>query len=135
MNSPIPTTGIPLSVSAAAYKGAAPNASVALAIEMRADAFRFAEKNGMLTDRVHVAFSSVDAKGTIRPGPKHVLTMEMSAATAQRRESVASAWFLKRRSRLAGISSVSRPPRKARAAAAAPSTISTCLTSRKQDSR
>jgi VWFA-related protein len=83
MNSPIPTTGIPLSVSAAAYKGAAPNASVALAIEMRADAFRFAEKNGMLTDRVHVAFSSVDAKGTIRPGPKHVLTMEMSAATAQ----------------------------------------------------
>jgi VWFA-related protein len=83
MNSPIPTTGIPLSVSAAAYKGAAPNASVALAIEMRADAFRFAEKNGMLTDRVHVAFSSVDAKGTIRPGPKHVLTMEMSPATAQ----------------------------------------------------
>jgi len=83
MNSPIPTTGIPLSVSAAAYKGAAPNASVALAIEMRADAFRFAEKNGMLTDRVHVALSSVDAKGTIRPGPKHVLTMEMSAATAQ----------------------------------------------------
>jgi VWFA-related protein len=83
MNSPIPTTGIPLSVSAAAYKGAAPNASVALAIEMRADDFRFAEKNGMLTDRVQVAFSSVDAKGTIRPGPKHVLTMEMSAATAQ----------------------------------------------------
>ena len=83
MNSPIPTTGIPLTVSAAAYKGAAPNASVALAIEMRADAFRFAEKNGMFTDRVHVAFSSVDAKGTVRPGQKHVLTMEMSAATAQ----------------------------------------------------
>ena len=122
MNSPIPTTGIPLSVSAAAYKGAAPNASVALAIEMRADAFRFAEKNGMLTDRVHVAFSSVDAKGTIRPGPKHVLTMEMSAATCSG-ASVASASFLKRRSRLAGISSVSRPLRKARVAAAAPSTI------------
>ena len=83
LNSPIPTTGIPLSVSAAAYKGAAPNASVALAIEMRADAFKFAEKNGMQTDRVQVAFSSVDAKGTIRPGHKHVLTMEMSAATAQ----------------------------------------------------
>jgi VWFA-related protein len=83
MNSPIPTTGIPLSVSAAAYKGAAPNASVAIAIEMRADDFGFAEKNGMLTDRVQVAFSSVDAKGTIRPGPKHVLTMEMSAATAK----------------------------------------------------
>jgi hypothetical protein len=82
LNSPIPTTGIPLSVFAAPYKGAAPNASVALAVEMRADAFRFAEKNGMFMDRVQLAFSSVDAKGAIRPGQKHVLTMEMSAATA-----------------------------------------------------
>ena len=83
MNSPIPTTGIPLSVSAASFKGTAPNATVALAVEMRADAFKFAEKNGMLLDRVEVAFSSVDAKGTVRPGQKHVLTMEMSATTAQ----------------------------------------------------
>ena len=89
MNSPIPTTGIPLSVSAAAFKGTAPNATVALAVEMRADAFKFAEKNGMLLDRVEVAFSSVDAKGTIRPGQKHVLTMEMSANTAAAR---ARAW-------------------------------------------
>ncbi|MGH9255886.1 MAG: VWA domain-containing protein [Vicinamibacterales bacterium] len=82
LNSPIPTTGISLSVTAAAFKGAAPNASVALAVEMRADGFRFAEKNGMFVDRVQVAFSSVDAKGAIRPGQKHVLTMEMGAATA-----------------------------------------------------
>lgn len=70
-------------MSAAAYKGTAPNATVALVVEMRADAFKFAEKNGMLLDRVEVALSSVDAKGTIRPGQKHVLTMEMSPTTAQ----------------------------------------------------
>jgi len=82
LNSPIPTTGISLSVSAAAYKGAAPNAAVALTVEMRADGFKFSEKDGTFLDRVQVSFSSVDSKGTIRPGQKHVLTMEMSAATA-----------------------------------------------------
>lgn len=82
LNSPIPVPGIPLSLSAAAFKGTAPNASVALTLEMRADAFRFTEKGGTFLDRVQVAFSAVDAGGTIRPGNKHVLGMEMSAATA-----------------------------------------------------
>lgn len=82
LNSPIPVTGIPLSFAAAAYKGTAPNASVALVLEMRADAFRFAEKGGTLLDRVEVAFSSVEANGTVRNGHRHVLGMEMSAATA-----------------------------------------------------
>ena len=82
LNSPIPVTGVPLSLSAAAFKGTAPNASVALVLEMRADAFRFTEKAGTFLDRVQVAFSAVDAGGTIRPGHKHVLGMEMSAATA-----------------------------------------------------
>lgn len=82
LNSPIPTTGIPLTVSAAAYKGEAPNAAVAVAVEMRADGFRFADRNGTLLDRVEVAYASLDASGTLRPGQKHVLTMEMSEATA-----------------------------------------------------
>lgn len=80
-NSPIPTTGIPLSLGAAAYKGTAPNASIALVLEMRADTFRFTEKDGTFLDRVEVAFSSVDAAGTIRYGDRHLLGMEMSAAT------------------------------------------------------
>jgi VWFA-related protein len=82
LNSPLPLTSVPLTVTAAPFRGPAPNASVALAIEMRADAFKFIEKNGMFFDRVQVAFSSVDAKGTVRPGLKHVLGMEMGAATA-----------------------------------------------------
>ena len=82
LNSPVPTAGIPLSVAAAAYKGTAPNAAVTFAVEMRADMFRFTEKGNTWLDRVQVAFSSVDAKGTVRPGQKHVLAMEMSAQTA-----------------------------------------------------
>ena len=82
LNSPIPTTEVPLRITAAPYKGAAPNAAVTLAVEMRADMFRFTEKAGTFLDRVQMAFSAVDAKGAIRPGQRHVLTMEMSAATA-----------------------------------------------------
>jgi len=82
INSPIPLTAIPLTITAAPFKGTAPNAAVAIALEMRADMFRFTEKAGTFLDRVQVAFSAVDPGGTIRPGNKHVLGMEMGAATA-----------------------------------------------------
>lgn len=81
LNSPIPISGIPLTMFAAAYKGTAPNASVALALEMRADDFTFAERNGVFNDRVEVTFSSVDAGGTIRGGPRHLLTLELKPDT------------------------------------------------------
>lgn len=81
LNSPIPTAGIPLSLFAAAYKGTAPNASVLLALEMRADDFRFAERNGAFNNRVEVVFSSVDTVGTVRAGNRHVLTLELKPET------------------------------------------------------
>ena len=81
LNSPIPTGGIPLSLFAAAYKGTAPNASVALALEMRADDFMFAERNGAFNNRVEVVFSSVDTAGTVRAGNRHVLTLELKPET------------------------------------------------------
>jgi hypothetical protein len=81
LNSPIPIGGIPLTLFAAAYKGTAPNASVALALELRVDNFTFAERNGSFNNRVEVAFSSVDAAGTIRGGNRHVLTLELKPET------------------------------------------------------
>ena len=81
LNSPIPIGGIPLAFFAAAYKGAAPNASVALAIEMRVDGFSFAERNGTFNNRVEVALSSVDAGGTVRGATRHMLTLEFKPDT------------------------------------------------------
>ena len=81
LNSPIPIGGIPLSLFAAPYKGTAPNASVALALEMRADDFMFAERNGTFNNRVEVVFSSVDTAGTVRAGSRHVLTLELKPDT------------------------------------------------------
>ena len=81
LNSPIPISGVPLTLFAAAYKGTAPNASVVLALEMRVDRFAFAELNGTFNDRVEVGFTSIDADGTVRNGNRHLLTLELKPET------------------------------------------------------
>ena len=81
LNSPIPLTGIPLTFFAAAYKGTPPNASVALALEMRVEGLEFQERNGTFNNRIEVVFSSVDAAGTIRAGSRHVMTLELKPET------------------------------------------------------
>ena len=81
LNSPIPLSGIPLSMFAAAYKGTPPSAAVALSLELRLDGLNFEEKNGTFNNRLEVVFSSVDQAGTIRPGSRHVVTLELKPET------------------------------------------------------
>ena len=81
LSSPIPISGVPLTMFAAAYKGTAPNASIALALEMRVDRFTFEERNGTFNDTVEVGFTSVDADGTVRNGNRHRLTLELRPET------------------------------------------------------
>jgi hypothetical protein len=81
LNSPIPITGIPLTMFAAAYRGAPPNASVALALEMGVGGLMFDERNGTFNNRIEVVFSSVDEAGTIRAGNRHVMTLELKPET------------------------------------------------------
>jgi len=81
LGSPVPVTGIPLRVTAAAFKGTAPDASVAVAVEMQVDAFAFAQKNGRFVDRVEVALLALDASGKGRPAQKHVVSLDMSPQT------------------------------------------------------
>jgi VWFA-related protein len=81
LNSPIPLSDIPLTMFAAAYKGTPPTAAVALSLERRLDGLRFEEKNGTFNNRLEVVFSSVDQGGTIRPGSRHVVTLELKPET------------------------------------------------------
>jgi VWFA-related protein len=80
--SPIPVTAIPLTLSAAAYAGAASDASIALAVEMQADAFRFVEKDDRFLDTVELSISAVDAGGAVRGGRQHKLDLELRADNA-----------------------------------------------------
>jgi VWFA-related protein len=82
--SPIPVSGIPIEVSAAAYKGTAPNAAVALVVQLRVDDFRFTEKNDTLVDALAVAFTPVDAAGKARGAERHVLEMAMKPDSVAR---------------------------------------------------
>ncbi len=84
LSSPIPIGGIPLALFAAAYKGTAPNASIALALEMEVDRFTFVETDGIFNDRIEVAFMPIDADGDVRGDTKHVLTLELKPDTFAR---------------------------------------------------
>ena len=85
LSSPIPIGGIPLALFAAAYKGTAPNASIALALEMgEVDRFTFVETDGIFNDRIEVAFLPIDADGDVRGDTKHVLTLELKPDTFAR---------------------------------------------------
>ncbi len=80
LTSPVPISGIPMSVYAAAFAGPARDASVSLTIEMRADEFRFTERNERFLDTVEISVSAVDAAGITRGGRQHTLDLEMRAA-------------------------------------------------------
>ena len=82
LNSPVPVSGIPMTLFAAPYKGEGANASVAIALEVRD--LRFLERNGIFNNKLDVAFSSIDATGTIRGGNRHTVGMEMKPDTVQR---------------------------------------------------
>lgn len=73
--------GIPLRISAAAFRGAASNASVALAVEMRVDGFKFIETSGKSADRVELAYVAVDASGQPHSSQRYALTMDMTPQT------------------------------------------------------
>jgi len=84
LNSPVPVVGIPLSLFAAPYKGEGNNAAVTLVLEMRGDGLRFLERNGIFSNKVDVAFSSIDGDGKIRGGNRHGISMDMKPDTVQR---------------------------------------------------
>jgi hypothetical protein len=77
MNSPIPMSGIPLRAFAAPFKGTAPNAMVAVSVEMRGADFKYAEANGTLNDVVTVQFTPIDQTGAIKNGKRSKATLTL----------------------------------------------------------
>ena len=84
MASPLPVSGMRMSVSAAPYKGSAPNATVALAIEVAGSDVTFVEKNGTFNDRLEVSFIATDATGKTFPGDRHAVDLTMKPDTHAR---------------------------------------------------
>jgi hypothetical protein len=84
MSSPLPIAGVGLKAFAAPFKGNAPNAAVALAVEVDAGAFAYTEKDGVFTNNLEVAFYAVDTKGKQHPGDRNTVNLQLKPDTYAR---------------------------------------------------
>jgi hypothetical protein len=87
MASPVAVRGIPMQVFAAPIKGEAPNAVVAIAIELNVNGFGFLEGNGSLNDRLELSLSAVDTQGKPRASASHTVNLAMKPDTLARARS------------------------------------------------
>ena len=83
LNSPLQTSGVGLTVAAAAFKGSAPNNSIALAIEIDPTRMTFKEEKGLFLNKLELSFFPVDDKGKPLKGTTTDLDLKLKPQTYQ----------------------------------------------------
>jgi VWFA-related protein len=84
VESPLPTTGIPMRLFTAAYKGTPPNAAITLAVELNIDALKFTQKNGLYNDALTLVTFVTDNDGKTRVNEKAAVDLTLMPATFTR---------------------------------------------------
>jgi VWFA-related protein len=84
LDSPLPLPAITLRAFAAPFKGASPNASVAVGVEIDGADLRFTEQDGKFVDNLEVSVIAIDVAGKIRDGSRDVLNMGLKPDTRER---------------------------------------------------
>ncbi len=84
LNSPLPVSGVPMKVFAAPFKGTAPNAAVALALEIDVRTLDFVEGNGTFNEQVEIAYTAVNNQGKVFPGERQTATLTLKPDTYER---------------------------------------------------
>ncbi|MCL4845484.1 MAG: VWA domain-containing protein [Acidobacteria bacterium] len=83
LSSPLPSAGLPMAVHAAAFKGTAPNASVAVAVQVDGRLFKFDEKDGLFHDTLELSMFAADTSGKIRNGDRTSVDLKLRPQTRQ----------------------------------------------------
>jgi VWFA-related protein len=83
LESPVPTTGLGLSVFAAPFAGKAPKTSVAVVVEIDPVRLKFTQQNGTFADDLEVVMVAIDATGKTADGARDQAPMRLTAATHQ----------------------------------------------------
>lgn len=83
MESPLPGSGLPFTVHAAAFKGVAPNATVAVALTLDSTGLSFTEKEGMFENNVEMSMVAVNSSGKLFPGERGSVAMKLRPQTHQ----------------------------------------------------
>ena len=81
LDSPVPITGLGLSVFAAPLKGAEPNASVAVTLEVDGTNLKFTNQNNVFADDVEISIVAIDQTGKIRDGGHDVMNLRLKPQT------------------------------------------------------
>jgi VWFA-related protein len=76
---PIPTSGLGLTISAAAFSGPGSKSSVALIVEVDPRALKFVERNGAFHEGMEVHVLAYDQNGKMQDGGSQTAPMELSA--------------------------------------------------------
>jgi VWFA-related protein len=84
LGSPLPVAGIPMKVFAAPFKGTAPDAAVALTIELDLTKLDLVEKGGTFTGRLDLLYTATSATGKVHPGERHTLNLALKPDTYER---------------------------------------------------
>ncbi|PYR66178.1 MAG: hypothetical protein DMF88_17215, partial [Acidobacteria bacterium] len=84
VESPLPSTGIPMRLFAAPYKGMPPNAAVTLAVELNVDALKFTQKNGTYNDALTLVTFVTDDSGKTRVNEKASVDLTLMPQTLAR---------------------------------------------------
>jgi VWFA-related protein len=84
LGSPLPVPGVPMRMFAGPFKGAAPNAAVAIALELDASQFNFVNRGGAWVEQVDVLTSAMNAAGKSFPGERQKLTLTLKPDTYER---------------------------------------------------
>jgi VWFA-related protein len=83
LDSPVPMSGLALRASAAAFKGAPPEASVVLTVELTSQDLQFVQRQGRYYDEVEFSMVAVDKDGKIRSGDRTSLKLDLRPQTYQ----------------------------------------------------
>jgi hypothetical protein len=81
LTSPLPVSGLGLSVNAASFRGAGGKASVAVTLEIDGSRFKFADKGDRAANDVEVSMVAFDSKGVGRDGGRDAVGLQLRPQT------------------------------------------------------
>jgi VWFA-related protein len=75
LNSPVPVSALGLSAFAAPFRGSGDKASISISLEIDGSRFKFAEKDGRLSDDVEISIIAYDDRGRAKDGGHDSVTI------------------------------------------------------------
>jgi VWFA-related protein len=77
IDSPLPLSGLPMTVFAAPFKGTPPNASVVVVLHTDGRALKFTERDGRFDDNLELSIIAIDNQGKVKNGIRQKVAMPL----------------------------------------------------------